>query len=95
MVVKYADNVLKGFATSLSIVLSAVVSALYFHDVNINFAFTVGATIVLGSVYLYGYVPNVTNSKNVSGSTTNSPRNPNGSNNGTTEEGGNSKVMTA
>lgn len=57
MVVKYADNVLKGFATSISILLSALVSAIYFHDININQSFAAGAIVVLGSVYLYGYVP--------------------------------------
>lgn len=57
MVVKYADNVLKGFATSVSILLSALVSALYFHDLLINYPFLVGSVIVLFSVYLYGYTP--------------------------------------
>lgn len=57
MVVKYADNVLKGFATSISILLSAVVSAMYFHDIHINNSFCIGALVVLASVYMYGYVP--------------------------------------
>jgi solute carrier family 35 (UDP-sugar transporter), member A1/2/3 len=57
MVVKYADNVLKGFATSLSIVLSAIISAVYFQDVSLNTAFIAGSAVVLGSVYLYGYTP--------------------------------------
>ena len=57
VVVKYADNVLKGFATSISIILSAVISAMYFNDVNVNTAFLVGSLVVLASVYLYGYVP--------------------------------------
>jgi UDP-sugar transporter A1/2/3 len=57
MVVKYADNVLKGFATSLSIILSALVSAVYFHDIDINSAFVFGSLVVLVSVYLYGYQP--------------------------------------
>lgn len=54
IVVKYADNVLKGFATSLSIILSALFSFQYFHDVDLNAGFVVGAGIVLTSVYLYG-----------------------------------------
>lgn len=57
MVVKYADNVLKGFATSLSIVLSALVSAVYFHDMDLNQAFVVGSAVVLAAVYMYGYTP--------------------------------------
>jgi len=57
MVVKYADNVLKGFATSLSIVLSALVSAVYFKDMDLNQAFVVGSAVVLSAVYMYGYTP--------------------------------------
>jgi hypothetical protein len=57
VVVKYADNVLKGFATSLSILLSSAVSSFYFHDISINTAFVTGAVIVLSSVYFYGYTP--------------------------------------
>eukprot|EP01033_Poteriospumella_lacustris_P005163 gene5163-3682_t len=57
MVVKYADNVLKGFATSLSIIMSALISAVYFHDITINSAFVFGSLVVLVSVYLYGYQP--------------------------------------
>lgn len=54
MVVKYADNVLKGFATSLSILISSVVSFYFFHDIKVNFQFIEGAIIVLGSVFIYG-----------------------------------------
>jgi UDP-sugar transporter A1/2/3 len=57
IVVKYADNVLKGFATSLSIIISSVISAIYFADVDINGAFILGAIVVLLSVYYYGYNP--------------------------------------
>jgi UDP-sugar transporter A1/2/3 len=34
VVVKYADNVMKGFATSISIIISAVISYILFHDVK-------------------------------------------------------------
>lgn len=54
VVVKYADNVLKGFATSLSILISSVVSFYFFHDIKVNFQFIEGAIIVLGSVFIYG-----------------------------------------
>jgi hypothetical protein len=37
--------------------LSSVVSAMYFNDIDVNFAFIVGAFIVLLSVYYYGYTP--------------------------------------
>jgi UDP-sugar transporter A1/2/3 len=57
VVVKYADNVLKGFATSLSILLSAVVSMIMFNDIDINAAFSAGALVVLLSVFFFGYTP--------------------------------------
>lgn len=62
VVVKYADNVLKGFATSLSILISCLVSWYSFHDIDINSGFTIGAVIVLASVYVYGYTPTITSS---------------------------------
>lgn len=46
IVVKYADNILKGFATSLSIILSFCISVFIF-DVNITPRFIVGTIIVL------------------------------------------------
>ncbi|CBY23860.1 unnamed protein product [Oikopleura dioica] len=52
MVIKYADNILKGFATSLSIVLSSILSVFLF-DYSITLMFTFGASLVIGAVYLY------------------------------------------
>jgi solute carrier family 35 (UDP-sugar transporter), member A1/2/3 len=52
IVIKYADNILKGFATSLSIVISFVASVILF-DFTITLAFVVGACVVLGSTWLY------------------------------------------
>ena len=46
MVVKYADNILKGFATSISIILSSVASVFIF-EFQLSFLFMVGAMIVL------------------------------------------------
>ena len=57
VVVKYADNVLKGFATSLSILISSLVSWYMFHDLDVNLAFLVGSMVVLAAVYWYGYTP--------------------------------------
>lgn len=34
VVIKYADNILKGFATSLSIIISALISYLVLNDFN-------------------------------------------------------------
>ena len=53
VVVKYADNILKGFATSLSIILSCIASVFLF-DYVISLKFTVGAALVIAAIYLYG-----------------------------------------
>ena len=53
VVVKYADNILKGFATSLSIILSCIASVFLF-DYVISLRFTVGALLVIIAIYLYG-----------------------------------------
>jgi len=57
LVVKYADNILKGFAVSLSIILSSFISWWILSDFEPTFAFLAGATIVIGSTFLYGYEP--------------------------------------
>ncbi|KAL4226881.1 hypothetical protein ACF0H5_014859 [Mactra antiquata] len=57
VVVKYADNILKGFAASLAIVVSCLVSVFFF-DFKMSFQFTIGASFVMLSIFLYGkYVP--------------------------------------
>jgi solute carrier family 35 (UDP-sugar transporter), member A1/2/3 len=53
VVVKYADNILKGFATSLSIILSSVASVWLF-DFRISLTFFVGSLVVLWATHLYG-----------------------------------------
>jgi len=57
LVVKYADNILKGFATSLSILLSSLISWWFLEDFEPTLLFIVGASIVVGSTFLYGYEP--------------------------------------
>lgn len=52
VVVKYADNVLKTFAASFSIVLSCIISAILF-DFRPNFVFVCGASLVILSTVLY------------------------------------------
>ncbi|KAK8758282.1 hypothetical protein V5799_004084 [Amblyomma americanum] len=52
VVVKYADNILKGFATSLAIVLSCVVSV-YAFEFRLSWQFVAGAALVMGSIFLY------------------------------------------
>ncbi|KAM3872283.1 UDP-galactose translocator [Diretmus argenteus] len=52
VVVKYADNILKGFATSFSIIVSTVMS-IYLFAFHVDLLFTVGAGLVIGAVYMY------------------------------------------
>ncbi|GFH45524.1 hypothetical protein CTEN210_01998 [Chaetoceros tenuissimus] len=52
VVVKYADNVLKTFASSFGIVVSSIVSAILF-DFHPNFAFLVGSSLVILATVLY------------------------------------------
>lgn len=56
VVVKYADNILKGFATSLAIVISCIAS-IYIFNFVLSFQFSIGALFVIFSIFLYGYVP--------------------------------------
>lgn len=58
MVVKYADNILKGFATSLAIVVACVASILLF-DFQLTLQFTFGTLLVISSIFMYGYQPAV------------------------------------
>jgi len=57
VVVKYADNILKGFATSAAIIISCIAS-IYFFDFQLSWQFCTGATLVMVSVYMYSkYAP--------------------------------------
>ena len=56
LVVKYADNILKGFATSLAIILSTIVSAAFLGFV-LTVQFAVGTALVIVSVFLYSHQP--------------------------------------
>ncbi|KAJ1726030.1 UDP-galactose transporter Gms1 [Coemansia biformis] len=53
VVVKYADNILKGFATSISIILSCLASVWIF-DFHITPTFLIGTALVLYATYVYG-----------------------------------------
>ncbi|KAF9188702.1 hypothetical protein BGZ51_000376 [Haplosporangium sp. Z 767] len=53
IVVKYADNILKGFATSLSIIISGIISV-YFFDFEPSIQFQLGTLVVILSTFLYG-----------------------------------------
>ena len=52
VVVKYADNVLKVFATSFSIVVSCIITAILF-DFRPSFKFVIGATLVVVATVMY------------------------------------------
>jgi UDP-sugar transporter A1/2/3 len=52
-VIQYADNILKGFATSISIVLSSMISVWLF-GFHITWFFVAGATLVVVAVILFG-----------------------------------------
>ncbi|XP_047445201.1 solute carrier family 35 member A3b [Mugil cephalus] len=55
VVIKYADNILKGFATSLSIIVSTVISYFVLKDFNPTGLFFFGAVLVVAATFLYGY----------------------------------------
>lgn len=67
VVVKYADNILKGFATSLAIIISCVAS-IYIFNFNLTMQFALGAALVIASIFLYGYDPKKTSNKTVTNS---------------------------
>ncbi|XP_028818521.1 solute carrier family 35 member A3a [Denticeps clupeoides] len=54
-VIKYADNILKGFATSLSIILSTLISYFWLQDFDPTSMFFLGAMLVIVATFLYGY----------------------------------------
>ncbi len=56
VVMRYADNILKGFATSVSIILATAISAFLF-GVPISALFLMGTTLVISAVYIYGKYP--------------------------------------
>lgn len=52
LVIKYSDNIMKGFATSLSIILSFLASVVLFHF-HITPAFMIGSSTVLVATWMY------------------------------------------
>lgn len=52
MVMKYADNILKGFALALAIIISSIFSVVFFHF-ELTTSYAQGATMVIGAVFLY------------------------------------------
>ena len=56
VVIKYSDNILKGFATSLAIILSFLASVALF-DFTLTPSFMVGSTTVLVATWMYNQPP--------------------------------------
>lgn len=56
VVIKYSDNILKGFATSLSIVLSFLASVALF-GFHITPSFVIGSSTVLAATWMYNQPP--------------------------------------
>lgn len=54
MTVKYADNILKGFATSISIIVSSVFSYLVLNDLIPGGYFIIGTFLVIIATFMYG-----------------------------------------
>lgn len=52
IVIKYADNIMKGFATSLAIIFACIVSIILF-DFQLTLLFTIGAMLVICSIFIY------------------------------------------
>lgn len=57
IVVKYADNLLKGFATSISIVISCLVSYAFFGEITLSPKFVMGTFLVIFSTIMYSTNP--------------------------------------
>ncbi|KAL8590401.1 hypothetical protein ACOMHN_011615 [Nucella lapillus] len=53
MVMKYADNILKGFASAISIILTSIISCILLQDLHLSCSFLSGTSIVLISALLY------------------------------------------
>ena len=64
LVVKYSDNIFKGFATSISVALSCIIGSYLFDDVKLNDTFCRGSLVVFLSSSAYVLVTNHRNHQN-------------------------------
>ena len=63
-VIKYADNILKGFANAIAIISSTICSYYILNDsTNINLKFAFGAAMVIMATFLYTNSPNASVNK--------------------------------
>ena len=56
---RYADNVLKTLAASLSIVVSTVAATIFLSAPAPSARFACGGSVVVGAIYAYGTAPKV------------------------------------
>lgn len=52
-VIKYADTIVKNFASSLSILVAACISGMVFNDFDFTMNFALGASLVIAATFLY------------------------------------------
>lgn len=52
VVIKYSDNILKGFATSLAVIISFA-AGIFIFGYSVTPSFVLGGSVVLGATYLY------------------------------------------
>jgi UDP-sugar transporter A1/2/3 len=71
-VIKYADNVLKGLATGVSVCFATAFSSIFF-GTTMTAQFTVGATVILISVYLFSNPLTKSQTTGAGGGTSTSP----------------------
>lgn len=61
VVVKYSDNIIKGFASAASIVVSSLCSYFVLQDLSLDSYFVFGAFLVISSILIYGGIFNNSN----------------------------------
>jgi len=64
VVVKYTDNILKGFATSASIITSSLLAVALF-GFEPSLLFLISVSMVIYSMYLYSYQPPISTAQTV------------------------------
>jgi len=52
-VIKYADNIMKSFAVSISIIITGMISFTFMSDFDLTWNFVMGAMLVIGATFMY------------------------------------------
>ncbi len=52
LVLKYSDNILKGFASSSSVIFSCIIAMIFF-DFQLTIPFSIGSLLVIVSIIIY------------------------------------------